>query len=83
MGISFQLAEEHPVVATEADLFAPRRHDDVENCVNFEGLRLEYLAHRVYFDDVNVAEVLAKDQELFFYSVVLVLEQLDVVDPLL
>lgn len=44
---------------------------------------MKYFSHVVDLDDINVAEVLAKDEELFFDTVMLVLKQLDVVDPLL
>ena len=83
MGVTLELAEEHAVIATEANLALARRHDDVKNCVDLERLRLQHLTHRVHFDDVNVAEVLPEDEELFLDSEVLVLKELDVVDPLL
>lgn len=81
--VPLQLPKEHPVVAAETNLFAPCRHDDVENCVYFQRLRLQHFAHRVHLDDVNVAEVLAKNKELFFDTIVLVFKELDVVDALL
>ena len=81
--IPLEFAEKHAVVAAEADLSLARRHNDVENGVDFQRLRLEYLAHRVDLDDVNVAEVLSKDDELLLDSVVLVFKNLNVVDALL
>ena len=83
MNVSLQLAEEHAVVAAETDLLLPARHDDLEDCVHFQRLRLEDFAHGVHFNDVNVTEVLSKDQELLLHAILLVLKQLDVVDPLL
>ena len=74
LGVPLELAEEHAVVATEADLGLARRHDDVKNCVDLERLRLQHLPHRVHLDDVDVAEVLPEDQKFFLDSVVLVLK---------
>lgn len=81
--IALQLAKEHAVVPAETDFALPARYDNVKDCVHLQRLCLKYLSHVVDFDDINVAEVLAKDEELFFDTVMLVLKQLDVVDPLL
>ena len=81
--ISLELSKEHAVVSTEADLALFRGHDDVKNCVDLERLGLKYLAHAVDFYDIYVTKVLAKNEELFLDSVVLVLEELDIIDALL
>ena len=81
--ISFKFPEEHAIVPAETDLPLSWRHDNVKDCVYLEGLRLEDLAHRIHLNDIHVAEVLSKDEELFFDTVVLVLEKLDIIDPLL
>lgn len=81
--VPLQLAKEHPIVSAEANLFAPRRHYDVENCVYFQRLRLQHLTHRIDFDNVNVAKVLAKNEEFLFDTIIFVFEELDIVDTLL
>ena len=81
--VTLQLSKKHAIVATEADLALAARHDDVEDSIDLEGLRLENLAHGVHFDNVDVTEVLTKDEELFANTVIFVLEKLNVVDTLL
>ena len=83
MCISFKFPKEHAIVATEANLSLAGSHNNVKDCVYFQWLRLENLAHRIYFDDIHMAEVLTKDEELFFDSIMLILEKLDIIDSLL
>mmetsp|Transcript_23175 Transcript_23175/g.30897 ORF Transcript_23175/g.30897 Transcript_23175/m.30897 type:complete len:227 (-) Transcript_23175:1357-2037(-) len=81
--IFFELAEEHTIVAAEADLAFARSHNDLENSVYFQRLRLQHLAHRVHIDDVYVAEVLPEDDKLLFCAPLLILKDLDIIDTLL
>ena len=83
MSISFKFSKEHAIVATETNLSFAWSHNNVKDCVYFQWLSLENFAHRIYFDDIHVAEMLTKDEELFFDSIVIVLEKLDIIDSLL
>ena len=81
--IALQLAKEHAVITAKADFTFSCRHNDVKDSIDFERLRLQHFAHIVYLDNVNVAKMLSKDEELFLDAIVLVLEQLDIIDTLL
>ena len=83
MCISFKFPKEHAIIAAEANLSFARSHNNVKDCVYFQWLRLENLAHRIYFDDIHVAKVLTKDEELFLDSIMLIFEKLDIIDSLL
>ena len=83
MCISFKFSKKHAVVATETYLSLSGCHNNVKDCVYFQGLRLENFAHSIHFDDIHVAEMLTKDEELFFDTIMLILEKLDIVYSLL
>ena len=83
MSITFKFSKEHAIVAAEANLTLAGRHNNVKDCVYFQRLRLENFAHRIYFDDIHMAEVLTKDEELFLDSIILIFEKLDIIDSLL
>lgn len=81
--ITLQLAKEHSIVPAEADLSLSRRHDNVEDCVHLQGLRLQDFAHSIDFNDINVTEMLTEDYELFLDTILIVFKDLNVVDALL
>ena len=83
MCISFKFTKEHAIVSTETYLSLARSHYNVKDCVYFKRLRLENFAHRIYFDDIHVAEMLTKDEELFLDSIMFIFEKLDIIDSLL
>ena len=78
-----ELAEEHTVVAAEADLALSCCHDDLKDRIDLERLGGHDLAHGVYIDDVHMTKVLTKDHKVFFDPVVLFLKDLNVIDTLL
>ena len=83
MCISFKFSKKHAVVATETYLSLSGCHNNVKDCVYFQGLRLENFAHSIHFDDIHVAEMLTKDEELFLDSIMFIFEKLDIIDSLL
>lgn len=78
-----ELAKEHTVVTTEADLALSWSHDNLKDCVDFERLGRHDLAHGAHIDDVNMSKVLPEDHEIFFDPIVLFLKDLNVIDTLL
>ena len=81
--VVLELAEEHTVVAAEADLALSGCHDDLKDRIDLERLGGHDFAHGVYVDDVHMTKVLTKDHVIFFDAVVLFLKDLNVIDTLL